>query len=307
MTGLSRRMIGMTLIELLVVIAIIGILMGLFLPAVQSVRGAADRAKCQNQLKQISLALHNYHGTHNGFPVSRQVFNSDRNIAYFGWMVHILPEMEWESLHRMAMQSARSHPVFIPPAQFVFPTPTTHPASATTVPIYVCPTDSHVRTSQTTPTNHVASFASYLGISGSVVSSKQQPGALNLFIGGTLNQITDGTSQTLLLGERPPPLSLQAGQWYWLGREEPFGGPNILMSIPDTREFYDTECSQTTGEFGPGRLNNPCDRLHYWSQHSSGANFSMADGSVRFIPYRVSRTVIHALATRAGGETVEVP
>jgi prepilin-type processing-associated H-X9-DG protein len=122
--------------------------------------------------------------------------------------------------------------------------------------------------------------------------------------GAALHEFRDGTSSTLLLGERPPPDSLQAGRWY-SGHYilEPSGGPDALMRIPSAKWPYDFECQLAGSQYGPGDLKNPCDRYHFWSFHSGGANFAFADGSVRFVPY-TARDILPALATRDGGETL---
>src|SRR5262245_18761795 len=107
-----------TLIELLVVIAIIAVLIGLLLPAVQKVREAAARMKCQNNLKQVALAIHNYHGTYGTFPTyngigpatpSGTLQSMNSKAVYGSWIVHILPYLEQEGLHDMLTADVRQY------------------------------------------------------------------------------------------------------------------------------------------------------------------------------------------------------
>ena len=133
---------GFTLIEVLVVIAIIAIVIGLTLPAVQQVRHAAYRVQCQNNLKQIGVALHNYHDAHKSFPSAHQThFHSQ---YYWSWLARILPYIEQENLRRQAEIWRDSGPtgnLRWAPWYTAHGTQPQNPTLATVVPVYVCPLD----------------------------------------------------------------------------------------------------------------------------------------------------------------------
>jgi prepilin-type processing-associated H-X9-DG protein len=106
-----------------------------------------------------------------------------------------------------------------------------------------------------------------------------------------------------MAGERPPPDTAQAGEWYQSIIHAPGEGPNGYLLYAGTTPLRDP-CG--VGGYGPGRTSNPCDRMHYWSLHRGGANFLYADGAVRFLAY-TTRGVLPAALTRSAGEVVEIP
>ena len=127
--------------------------------------------------------------------------------------------------------------------------------------------------------------------------------------GVPLTAVADGTSQTLMVGERPPPDSHQSGRWYSnMWKFAPFNGPGAELSIPEqSGTFIVPQCiSAKIPIYGPGRTTNPCDMYHFWSLHSGGANFAYADASVHFLTYAAA-PILPAMATRSGGESVDVP
>lgn len=297
MISASRRE-GASLIELMVVVGILGLLVGLLLPAVQSVRGAAARASCQNNMKQVALALQNYHATHGHFPPGRPGGGIDlAKHSSVTWMALILAEMDRGDLSGRtdtALKIAYANPYMNPP----------HVGLSTPIKSYICPSDDRLLSPLTDQDGILAAYTSYVGVHGGA----RADGVMGMFPPTRIADITDGTSCTVMLAERPPPATLQAGKWYtWVNPRGVWGnlyGPDenlysLSSLIPGDRcigEF----------RFGPGRLDHPCDRYHFWSLHSGGANFAFADGSVRFLSYAAD-SVMPPLSTRAGGESVAIP
>ncbi len=285
--------------ELLVVIAVIGVLFSLLLPAVQKVRATAARAACQNNLKQIGIALHSYHDQKGGFPPRPVRYGLSDPNSTLSWMGLILPHIDQSALWAKTVEAYRTD--FVP-----FHSPP-HTGYVTVIPTYICASDVRLNTPLVGPNNVVAAYASYMAISGT--SFDQVNGVLGPEPAVRLTDILDGSSSTVMVSERPPPSSLQAGKWYTQSvqsRWDPFLGPDIKMPVIGFIPLGETVCDLTRLRFGFGRLDNPCDRHHFWSLHTGGANFAFADGSVRFLRYEAS-DILPALATRAGGEVATIP
>jgi prepilin-type processing-associated H-X9-DG protein len=147
---------------------------------------------------------------------------------------------------------------------------------------------------------------SYLGVEGT--NQFKKDGILYLDSKIRLTDIVDGTSNTLMVGERPASTDTGAGWWYAGWGQGKDGSADMVLGVREqyTAQFYMVDCPPGPFEFGPGSLKNPCDTFHFWSLHSGGANFLMADGSVHFLRYEAA-PMMPALATRAGREVVAVP
>jgi prepilin-type N-terminal cleavage/methylation domain-containing protein/prepilin-type processing-associated H-X9-DG protein len=306
----ARRQ-GFNLIELLVVIGVMGLLLGLLLPAVQSAREAAARVSCENNLKQIGLAAGNFDASHGNLPPSSVDMRTILPVQYRGsgvelnWQVLLLPYIEQDALWQRTLEAytITLNSSTNPP----------HIGLATVIPVYACPSDGRVMNPITDNEGYTAAYGSYQGVSaGTGKTNPSQPflilpandGAMRLGQGVRFAEITDGTSQTLLIGERPPAGRYLAGAWYttWeAGRYDDYSyGRYPAMAV-----YWPFGVGHCRGPFyfGPGRISNPCDFNHFWSLHPGGAHFLFADGSVHFLPYSAASVMV-PLATRAGGEIV---
>ena len=303
MCARSRRS-AFTLLELLVVLAIAAVLFALIAAAVQNARASASRLQCQNNLKQIGLALHQYHEVHQAFPPA---FFSTHSGRYLSWMARILPYVEQEAIWRQAAEAYQitDWPWASPP----------HPDGAL-VGLFVCPDDlraqnpASVTLFNSNPDSEhpgwitlPVAFTSYLGNAGIDLDSDDGVFAADAVT--RLGDLTDGTGTTLLVGERPVSPDRTHGWWYAGPGQDFTGSADVVLGAEEINVIR-SDCPEGPYAFGPGTADNPCDMFHYWSLHPGGANFLMADGSVRFLWYSSEPGLLSALATRAGGEVVSL-
>lgn len=296
---------GFTLVELLVVIAIIGVLVGLLLPAVQAAREAARRMQCSNNLRQVGLALHNYESAHKRFP-SGWVANVAAGEPGWGWAVGLLPFMEQSTV------TARID------NRFEIIAPVNQPMIRQVIPTFLCPSDAtdpifeiaeasdeheHLRVNRARrfdgdeddehgPHNvdeghklFPIARSNYVGMFGTTEVGDSPYAGNGAFFGNSkikLRDFMDGTSNTLVIGERCSRL----GGSLWHG------------VIPEANEAYARVVGST--DHIP---NSPAGHFDDFSSfHASGAQFVMADCSVRLVADSVDLTVYQGMATRMGGE-----
>lgn len=280
-----------TLIELLVVIAIIAILIALLVGAVQRVREAAGRAQCANNLRQIGLALHSYHGVFHRFPAG--VADGADPFPFMSWHARILPFIEQDSLWEVTVAAFGQNQNFqaSPP----------HVGFVTVMPVFGCPADS--RTLNVGNCRGMAvTFTSYVGVEGT--NQFTHDGMLYLNSAVRLIDVSDGASNTLLVGERPPSPDHTFGWWYGGWGQNREGSGDMVLGVQEqcAGTWAPLGCAPGPYSFSLGDFNNQCDLLHFWSPHNGGgAHFLFADGSTRFLTYSAT-PIMPALATRAGGE-----
>ena len=288
----SRIRPAWTLLELLVVIAIVSVLLAMLLSATQKVRESASRVRCQNNLKQIGLAVHQYHDINLRFPPAAYS-GSSKTYPFMSWQATILPWLEQESTWKRIQSAFAENRLFWSEPHV--------PLRAIAFDFYICPSEGRRLTNleEISPTG----FTNYLAING----NGYLDGVMSVDSRTNLAAITDGASQTLLAGERPPSSDDHFGWWYG-------GVGQNLDSVLDTHmsvwqvniSYLAPTCPFGPYQFQPGTPGSMCSTFHFWSRHPGGAHFLFADGSVRFMTYP-SAPLLPALASIAGHEVVEIP
>ena len=332
---MNRKRKGFTLIELLVVIAIIAILVALLLPAVQQAREAARRTQCKNNLKQLGLAFHNYHDVHRTFPpgwindhsLARNAADNnvnahhgnDENGAQWAWSVFLMPFIDQApAFNTLGVNDQR--------ADAAVETALTTPGGAIglvlTSPMaaFRCPSDTAPDVNSegnrvvdgttmnglnVTTSNYVASNRGQLGGGTGVTNRRSEVNTLGMFYGDSkirVRDVTDGTSNTLMAGERA--WRYQGGSGFIQANAALLfvaGGETSSQCLEDSCSF--TDAIATTGR-GINIDDTNVSQGSYNSLHTGGAQFVLADGAVRFISENVDLDILANLGNPNDGNVI---
>lgn len=316
------RRTGFTLVELLVVIAIIGVLVALLLPAVQAAREAARRTQCANNMKQLGIALHNFHDTFNKLPVGTH----DDDNKSFCWRMWILPFAEQTPLYNQAVAAG----MWVPPQMgggsnggSVDSIPGSEIAGITAVSdicktklnFYICPSD--ILPEKDNDGYYKTNYCGNIGpVVGNItqcagVKGRDQQGVL-LFANdnndtwtGSLATLTDGTSNTIMVGEVTTTENIKQGLTndgrypIWPSGNNN-GGCNGTAGSAAVFRFIDANY------FINRKVGNESN-MTFGSKHPGGAQFVLGDASIRFITENIDMVVYRAAGTSAGGEAEQLP
>jgi prepilin-type N-terminal cleavage/methylation domain-containing protein/prepilin-type processing-associated H-X9-DG protein len=318
---MRRHRPGFTLIELLVVIAIIAILIGLLVPAVQKVREAAARLQCQNNLKQIGLAMHGHHDAYKKLP--SQTANNRNSCCYGTWQMAILPHVEQNNLWTMYQNwgGAAAVPTYEQAANLL--------VTSQQLAVFTCPSDTPnaAKSGKFNGVTYAITQHNYLVNVGNIDYAQggdgvlpDQPAGLT-FRGAPFSRkaqfrlldITDGTSNTLMVAE----VNQGQGQDFrgltWWAEGSGF----TVYRTPNSPGFDYI----ANGRGAPGcvptsvnPMNADCQAFPSpnpnWnvfaarSRHTGGVNVALCDGSVRFVADSIAWATWQALGTSRGGEVV---
>lgn len=256
-------------------------------------RQAAARTRCESNLKQIGIALQQYHDNHHAFPPAADAAKVPPPFPYLSWRGRLLPYVEQDSLWHQTEAAFESG------ARFTSNPP--HVGLATVVPLFTCPGDSRTLSLHPDPeTGMPIAVTSYLGVAGRDAYSAD--GVLYFRSRVQISDISDGTTCTIAVGERPPSPDFRFGWWYAGTGCNGSGATDSYLGVRDINPVVQN-CDIGPYHFVSTTLSDYCGTFHFWSTHGPGANFLFADGSVRFLPYSAD-AILPALASRAAGDTV---
>lgn len=283
---------GFSLIEILITIGIFAILIGVLLPAIQLVRESARRYHCSNNMRQVSIALHSFEGCFARLPPTLSV---EKDSELLHWQAQLLPFLEQGALKANIDEKLKKN----------FHVYDMFEERTTSLSAFQCLSNPDIGLMLQPQIGTDFAFTDYCGVAGIEADGRTGVFVSSYWLPGTqFSDISDGLSNTVCLGERPPS-HWGHGYGAWIGSQNPLAatigvyetsrslGGNEDLSIFDTVKGYGTDSRGT-----------PNNWTHHWSFHPHGALFSSCDGSIHFLAYSISPAILSAMATRSQGETI---
>lgn len=297
-----RRRYGFTLIELLVVIAIIAILIALLLPAVQQAREAARRTQCKNNLKQLGIALHNYHDTLGSFPsgyITADTSAPANSAPGFAWSTLVLPSLEQGNLHDSFDFGVDAKD------------PVNTPFAVQYLSMFRCPSDTgqDTFTVSISGADYELSTSNYVGMYGYgsvTMNPDNRNGVFSRNSATKMRDIVDGTANTFLVGERHHDL----GKSTWYAALEGYSvdsGMTMMSMTEGPAQLVLGHVGQPAMMSMPAMhhtANNTPHVVNYGSFHSGGSQFLQVDGSVSFVSDSINYDTYRRLGMRNDGEVI---
>ncbi|HUY35304.1 MAG TPA: DUF1559 domain-containing protein [Pirellulales bacterium] len=278
-----------TVIELLVVIAVMGLLAAMLLPAVQAAREAGRRVGCANNLRQLGIGLHDYHDQMGQFPAGNLYLTN------WSYITLMLPYLEQRAIHercdfnvRQCFDCNQAQGGVGPPS--------------INIPVVQCPSEPRLNEMYVAPVIGKYASGNYYGVMGTrscllgLTWPFNNDGMLFSDSRISMRDNRDGSSSTLMVGERGMTLDLLYGWWCC--------GSGIALSGEGDNLLSTALGLVPGGAISETAAQQYADQYHFWSRHPGGAQFLLVDGSVRFVVYDIDFVTFQRLGTRAGNEPV---
>ncbi len=300
-----NRQKGFTLVELLVVIAIIGVLVGLLLPAVQAAREAARRMSCSNNMKQLGLAMHNYHDTFRLFPYG--YMESGNFHKREGWMQQVLPFIEMGTMYEQYQAFDGAWTMDTPPE-----------LKDALIPAFMCPSDPGAGGfggGGGLRAGGEGFQGNYVAATGNTEMTRPMTNLNGMFYNESktkMRDLIDGTSNTVMFGEslvRPGLGGWGGAGGYWGGGPHGAFGFTTWQSPNSTLPDQVYSCKDENYRLAPCTSVGTAPEIRNFARsvHPGGAQFTLADGSVRFLTESIDLITYRAIGSRNGSEVVQLP
>jgi prepilin-type processing-associated H-X9-DG protein/prepilin-type N-terminal cleavage/methylation domain-containing protein len=290
---------GFSLVEMIVAATIATVLCGISLSAITRVRSSSEKTECTNRMRSVALALHQVVDQNGRFPAGCSVNEGNSQTLYASFHTSLLPHLEQDRLAQFFQEDYRKTKWHANPAG--------HRAFAVPVTCFICPSDSRIAVARYVEARSLtAAFTSYLGVCGADCMVPKPDGSIYTDSTTRLQEIADGLSNTIVLGERPPADDLTLGWWYAGVGQQDCGSTDMILGVEERNFSRFRNCPAGEMVFEKKSYDDRCAVYRFWSPHPGGPNFAFADGSVRAVSYS-AKTALKSMATRSRDDSIAEP